>query len=118
LVNAKMLSQVAKELHFEDFLFLSKGERKENGKARSYILANCFEAFVGALYLDLGYEKAKEFLKKVLLSRLDGIIKGGLYKDAKSTFQEKAQEKFNATPIYEVQKEALKRLVEDEEEEK
>lgn len=105
LVNAKMLAQVAKELEFEEFLLLSKGEKKENGKARSYILANCFESFVGALYLDLGYEASKEFLKKELMPRLDEIIKGGSYKDAKSKFQECSQEKVSITPSYKVMKE-------------
>lgn len=106
LVNAKMLTSVAEELGFNDFLLLSKGESKETGKARAYILANTFEAFLGALYLDLGYKPCDEFLKKYLLKNLETIIKEGSYKDAKSKFQEEAQEKVSITPNYKVIKES------------
>jgi len=106
LVNAKMLTKIAEELEFNDFLLLSKGEAKETGKARAYILANTFEAFVGALYLDSGYEPCDEFIKKYLMGNLAGIIKDGSYKDAKSKFQEKAQEKKSITPNYKVIKES------------
>jgi len=102
LVNAKMLSKLADELGFNDFLLLSRGEAKEEGKARAYILANTFEAFLGALYLDSGYEPVDKFLKKYLLSKLPEIIKEGSYKDSKSKFQEKAQEKVSITPTYNV----------------
>ncbi len=102
LVNAKMLSKLADELGFNDFLLLSRGEAKEEGKARAYILANTFEAFLGALYLDSGYEPVDKFLKKYLLSKLPEIIKEGSYKDSKSKFQEKAQEKVSITPTYKV----------------
>ena len=100
LVNAKMLSQVADELGFNDFLLLSRGESKELGKARQYILANTFESFVGAMYLDSGYTPCDEFIKKYLLSKLSEVIQKKLYKDAKSKFQEAAQEKFNVTWIF------------------
>lgn len=106
LVNSKMLSKVSEELGFNDFLLLSKGEAKEEGKARSYILANTFEAVLGALYLDSGYEPAHKFLKKHLLPRLPNILEKGSYKDAKSKFQEKAQERVSVTPNYKVLKEA------------
>jgi len=106
LVNAKMLTSVAEELGFNDFLLLSRGEAKEMGKARAYILANTFEAFLGALYLDLGYIACDEFLKKHLLKNLAEIIKDGSYKDAKSKFQEEAQEKVSITPNYKVIKES------------
>ena len=105
LVNAKMLMQIAEELGFNDFLLLSKGEMKELGKARQYILANTFESFVGSLYLDLGYEACDAFIKKVLLVKLPDIIENKLYKDAKSHFQEEAQEKAGVTPSYKVMKE-------------
>jgi len=105
LVNAKMLSEVAKEAGFNDFLLLSKGESKESGKARQYILADTFEAFIGALYLDLGYESSKNFIEKYLMKKLSHIIETKLYKDAKSYFQEKAQEKEGITPNYKVLKE-------------
>lgn len=106
LVNAKMLSCVAEELGFNDFLLLSRGESKESGKARAYILANTFEALLGALYLDSGYKAADEFIKKYLMPRLPDIIEKGSYKDAKSCFQEQAQEKVSITPSYKVLKES------------
>lgn len=106
LVNAKMLTSVAEELGFNDFLLLSRGEAKEGGKARAYILANTFEALVGAIYLDSGYEPADKFIKKYLLSKLPEIIKDKLYEDAKSQFQEEAQEKMGVTPDYKVIKES------------
>ena len=106
LVNAKMLSNVAEDLGFNDFLLLSKGESKEMGKARAYILANTFEAFVGALYLYSGYKPCDKFVKDNLLVNLAGIIKDGSYKDAKSKFQEEAQERVSITPNYKVLKES------------
>ena len=105
LVNAKMLTLVAEEMGFNDFLLLSRGETKELGKARQYILANTFEAFIGALYLDLGYAAADTFIQKYLLTRLANIIQNKTYKDAKSQFQEEAQEKAGITPAYKVMKE-------------
>ena len=106
LVNAKMLTSVAEELGFNDFLLLSRGEAKELGKARAYILANTFEAFLGALYLDSGFKPCDEFVKKNVLKNLAGIIKDGSYKDAKSKFQEEAQERVSTTPSYKVIKES------------
>jgi len=106
LVNAKMLSSVAEELGFNDFLLLSRGENKELGKARAYILANTFEAFLGALYLDSGYKPCDEFIKNHLLKNLPDIIQSGSYKDAKSKFQEEAQERNSITPSYKVIKES------------
>jgi len=106
LVNAKMMTSVAEDLGFNDFLLLSRGEKKEEGKARAYILANTFEALLGALYLDSGYNPCDEFIKKYLLKKLAEIIKDGSYKDSKSKFQEKAQEKVSITPSYRVLKES------------
>jgi len=106
LVNAKMMTSVAEDLGFNDFLLLSKGEAKEGGKARAYILANTFEALLGALYLDSGYKPCEEFIKKYLLGNLAEIIKDGSYKDAKSKFQEKSQEKVSVTPSYKVMRES------------
>lgn len=105
LVNAKTLSQIAKSLGFEEFLLLSKGEQKGDPKARMYILANTFEAFVGALYLDQGLEKVRDFLNTHLLVRLKEIIEKKLYKNPKSRLQEEAQEKLKITPVYKVLKE-------------
>ena len=105
LVNAKMMTSVAEELGFNDFLLLSRGEGKELGKARAYILANTFEALLGALYLDSGFNPCDEFIEKYLLVKLADIIQDGSYKDAKSKFQEEAQERNSITPNYKVMKE-------------
>ncbi|OGZ83571.1 MAG: ribonuclease III [Candidatus Staskawiczbacteria bacterium RIFOXYD1_FULL_39_28] len=105
LVNAKMLTSVAEELGFNDYLLLSKGETKETGKARAYILANSWEALIGAMYLDSGYKTTENFIKKYLMIKLADIIKDGSYKDSKSKFQEEAQERVSITPVYRVLKE-------------
>jgi len=105
LVNAKMMTSVSEDLGFNDFLLLSRGEAKEGGKARAYILANAFEALLGALYLDSGFDPCAEFIEKYLLVNLAGIIKDGSYKDSKSKFQEVAQEKNSVTPNYKVLRE-------------
>src|SRR3989344_110360 len=80
LVNAKMLTKIAEQLGFNDFLLLSRGETKELGKARQYILANTFEALIGALYLDSGYAAADTFILKYLVKNLPEIITSGSYK--------------------------------------
>lgn len=105
LVNAKILASIAKDLGFNDFLLLSRGEAKETGKAREYILANTMEAFIGALYLDQGLKGAEKFITKHILDKLPHILEAKLFQDAKSTFQEIAQEKVGITPIYTVLKE-------------
>lgn len=100
LVNAKILSEIAKKLGFNDFLLLSRGEEKELGKARHYILANTLEAFIGALYLDRGYKICQKFVSVNLIKELTEIIRQGLFRDAKSSFQEEAQERVKITPNY------------------
>ncbi len=103
LVNSKMLAQIAQEIELEEFLYLSKGESKDNNsKARQYILANAVEALIGAIYLDQGIEPSGKFVLKVIVSKLDNIIKNRLYLDPKSRFQESAQEKLKITPHYKV----------------
>jgi len=106
LVNAKQLAETAKELKLNEFLFLSRGEAKESGKARQYILADVVESLIGAIYLDLGYEKSTEFIQKYIIKYLKEIIKNGSFRDAKSSFQEEAQEKVSITPTYRVLKES------------
>jgi ribonuclease-3 len=101
LVNTITLSETSEKLGFNEFLLLSKGEAKDTGRARQYILANTFESVTGAIYLDLGYQAAEKFIKKNIFPLIDGIVKEGTWIDAKSLFQEKAQEKFGTTPIYE-----------------
>lgn len=100
LVRTESISDAAKQLGFSDYLMLSKGEAKDTGKARAYILANTFEAFVGALYLDQGYEAAEAFIDNHLHHKIDEIVEEGTWKDAKSWVQEKAQEKMSVTPSY------------------
>ena len=106
LVNTETISRAAQELGMNEYLLLSRGEAKDLGKARHYILANTFEAFIGALYLDGGYEASKKFIGENLYHRLDAIIKENLWQDAKSRFQEKAQELVSITPTYRVIREA------------
>ncbi len=101
LVNTNTLSQMATNLGFNNFLLLSKGESKDTGRARQYILADSFEAIIGAIYLDKGYEEAYTFIEKNLLSLTEEIVKTGSWIDAKSHLQEKSQEILSATPLYE-----------------
>jgi len=102
LVNSKFLGKLARDLDFNDFLLLSKGEAKELGKARLYILANTFEALIGAVYLDRGYKICQEFIKKHLMPKLPDILEKGAFRDAKSRFQEESQERKGITPLYKV----------------
>lgn len=105
LVNTIMISKQAQRLGFNDYLSLSRGESKDTGKAREIILANTFESVIGAIYLDQGYDKSEEFITENLLGELPEIIKNELYIDPKSKLQEAAQEKYNVTPTYRVEKE-------------
>ena len=103
LVNASMLTAVAAEFDLYDYLYLSKGEKKDqNIKARQYILANAFEALIGSLYLDQGMDTARDFIEKNIIVKLPHILKNQLYVDAKTNFQELAQEKEGITPTYNV----------------
>ena len=102
LVRTESISDVALALGFNEHLLLSRGEARDMGKARSYILANTFEAFTGAVYLDQGYDVAKTFITDHLLPSLSGILEHSLWRDAKSFVQEKAQELLSITPTYEM----------------
>lgn len=102
LVNAVTLSRVAGGLDMDSYMLLSKGESKSAGKARQYILANAFEALVGAIYLDGGYDSVFVFLEKNLFGKVEEVIEKKLWIDAKSLFQEKAQEVESVTPSYKV----------------
>ncbi len=105
LVNANMLAEVASLLGVNDFLLLSRGEAKDIGRARQYILANAFEAIIGAMYLDQQYEVTQLFIHRALLPHLDEVLEKKLYKDPKSLFQESAQDRAGITPTYEVMRE-------------
>jgi ribonuclease-3 len=106
LVNAVTCAEVANDLHMNDFLLLSRGEAKDQGRARQVLLANAFEALVGAIYLDQGYDAARGFIEKHLFPKIDDIVKKKLWRDAKSAFQEKAQDAEGATPRYAVIRES------------
>ena len=102
LVNAVIISEVAVDVGMNDYLLLSKGEAKDHGKARQYILANTYEAYIGSVYLDQGMSVVNSFVKKTLLLKTDEIVNKKLWRDAKSLVQEKAQEFVNVTPAYKV----------------
>lgn len=102
LVNAETLARVAGQVGINDYLLLSKGEARDTGRARQTILANTFESVVGAIFLDQGYEPAKQFITEYLLTETESIINNQLWQDAKSLFQEQAQAKRGITPTYEV----------------
>ncbi len=102
LVKGETLAEVAAELNFGKYLKLSKGEARSGGAEKPYLLANVFEAVLGAVYLDTGFEKTREIVEKFLLSKLAKIIETHAQVDAKSEFQELAQEKLSATPWYKV----------------
>ena len=106
LVNTQSISEGALLWDMNDYLLLSKGEAKDIGKARHYILADAFEAVIGAIYLDQGYEIAQDFIAKSLFHKTDEIVKKELWKDAKSRLQEKAQEIVEITPSYSILTEA------------
>lgn len=106
LVNAKMCAEVAREIDLEPHLFLSHGESKDaNTKARDYILANALEALIGAIYFDLGWDIAKQFVIRWIVTKLPMVLEHGLWMDPKSRFQESAQEVVGITPTYKVMKE-------------
>lgn len=105
LVNAVILSEISKAFDLNSYILLSRGEAKDTGRARQYILANAMEAVIGAIHLDQGYEEATKFIDRFILSELPRVLEKRLYRDAKSLFQEQAQEKVGITPSYEVLKE-------------
>ncbi len=105
LVNATTCAQVANTLGVNDFLLLSRGETKDTGRARQYILANTLESIIGAIYLDQGYAVAKKFIYENITSLAEDIVSKGTWLDSKSLFQEKAQEMESTTPAYKTIKE-------------
>lgn len=105
LVNGEMLAKISKNLGVEEFLLMSRGEAKDTGRARQYLLANAFEAIVGAIYLDQGengYEAARKFISENVITELPEILEKKSYQDPKSRFQEESQDKVGVTPSYRV----------------
>lgn len=105
-VNADTLKMISEKIGINSMLLLSKGEAKDTGRARNNILADAFEALVGAIYEDQGYDAAKQFISSQVLSLIPGIVESGQWIDAKSKFQEVAQEKTGTTPLYKTLKES------------
>lgn len=105
LVNANILSEITNEFDLNPALMLSRGEARDTGRARQYILANAIEALIGAMYLDGGYEPCKKFIGKFVLTHLPDIISNKLYRDSKSLLQEVAQDRLSVTPTYRVMEE-------------
>ncbi len=105
LVRTESIGDAGKELGYEPLVRLSKGEEHGSVRAHDSILADCFEAVIGAIYLDQGYEAAKEFISKYILSKIDVVLEEGLWRDPKSYVQELAQKIDGVTPVYRTLKE-------------
>lgn len=108
LVNGESLATIAQELGVDPFLYRSRGEEKEGPqtKARRTMLANAFEAIIGAMYLDFGWEVTRDFVARTVITRLPTVLEEGSYLDPKSRFQESAQSKVAMTPSYKVLEES------------
>lgn len=102
LVNYKMLSEISSNLELDKYILLSRGESKDMGRARQVILANAFEALIGAIYLDAGFEVSRNFVDEFVINHLESIVATGEILDPKSKFQELSQEKLGVTPHYKV----------------
>lgn len=102
LVRTESIGAASKRLGFEPLLRLSRGEKRGTERARDQILANSYEAVIGALYLDQGYKAAQKFIERSLLVTFEEILKSGSWQDPKSTLQEQAQSKEGRTPVYKV----------------
>lgn len=105
LVRTESISAAADRGGFEALLRLSRGEKRGSERARQQILANCYEAVIGALYLENGYEAAQKFIEKSLLPTLEGILTDGSWLDPKSQLQEMVQSREGFTPVYKVLRE-------------
>ena len=105
LVRTESIGDAGKELGYEPLVRLSHGEKNGSERAHDVILADCFEAVIGAIYLDQGYDKAKEFIAKHILVKIDEILEEGTWRDPKSYVQELAQKIDGETPVYRTLKE-------------
>ena len=102
LVRTESIGAAANKFEFEPLLRLSRGEKRGTDRARAQILANAYEAVIGALYLDKGYDAAKAFIEKSLLVTFEEILKTGSWMDPKSQLQEVVQSREGHTPVYKV----------------
>jgi ribonuclease-3 len=100
LVRTESLGDTAETLGFAKLLLMSKGEEATGGRSNRSILADTFEAFLGAIYLDLGYETCVTLLSKYLFQKAETVLKTATYKDNKSLLQEIAQSRYKVTPEY------------------
>jgi len=106
LVNYQMLAKVAERIKLQNYILMSRGEKKDTGKAREVILANAMEALIGAIYLDQGFENVRPFVEAFVMSNLEEVLKTKSYKDSKSELQEIVQERLKLTPTYRVLEES------------
>ena len=102
VVNENSLSQVADELELGKYILLGKGEEITQGRKKKSILADTTEALIGALYLDAGFEKAKEIIEQLFLPLIKKVAAGNAHKDFKSRLQEYTQQVFQSRPEYEL----------------
>ncbi len=102
LVRTESIGAAAQRFEFEPLLRLSRGEKRGTARARAQILANCYEAVIGALYIDQGYDKAKQFIEASLVVTFKDILKSGSWHDPKSQLQELVQSREGFTPVYKV----------------
>jgi ribonuclease III len=102
LVRTESIGDAAARLGFEELLRLSRGEKRGSDRARAQILANTYEAVIGAMYLDGGIEPVKAFIHASVISTLPSILESGSWMDAKSFLQETSQSVDGYTPVYRV----------------
>lgn len=100
LVRTESIGDAGQKLGYEPLVRMSKGEKQGGERARLQILANAFEALIGAIYIEKGYEVAEEFIKKHIVGKLDGILQEGSWRDPKSHLQEVMQRIDSLTPRY------------------
>ncbi|KKR32221.1 MAG: Ribonuclease 3, partial [Candidatus Gottesmanbacteria bacterium GW2011_GWC2_39_8] len=105
IVKTKTLALISQKLELGKYLYLSRGEEEGGGRNNTSLLADTFEAFIGAIFLDSGIEEPRKILNQFLFPLLGDILENKLYKDAKSSFQEEVQEKTRISPVYKVMKE-------------
>jgi len=105
LVRTESIGAAANKYGFEEMLRLSRGEKRGSDRARAQILANSYEAVVGAIYIDQGYDVAKKFIEESIISTFSDILETGSWMDSKSRLQELAQSNESSTPVYKVIKE-------------
>jgi len=91
LVRTESIGAAGEELGYQHLIRMSRGEKQGSERARQQIMANAFEAVIGAIYLEKGYSDAEQFVKKYIISKLDSILASGSWRDPKSHLQETAQ---------------------------